>query len=305
MEECVNIQNKYEEINQIGSGAYGTVFKGKNKRNNTVVALKKVRIPITDDGVPLSTIREVGLLKHIGTHHHPNIVQILDVCHGKRLEKELIMYIVFEHMEQDLSSYLHKCSRGTGLKTTRIREIIADILSGVEFLHLHRIMHRDLKPQNILVTESGTVKLADFGLAKTYDFDMKLTSVVVTLWYRAPEILLGMPYATPVDIWSIGCILGELYLLEPLFCGSSDSDQLMKILRTLGKPKYEDWPQDTSIKYDSLDVDKVGNLHNLIPNLCENGYDLIMKMLTFKHSKRITASDALKHIYFSEEPLNT
>ncbi|GJQ76629.1 Cdk4 [Trypoxylus dichotomus] len=286
MEECVNIQNKYEEINQIGSGAYGTVFKGKNKKNNTVVALKKVRIPITDDGVPLSTIREVGLLKHIGTYHHPNIVQILDVCHGKRLEKELIMYIVFEHMEQDLSSYLDKCSRGAGIKTTRIRKIIYDILSGVAFLHSHRIVHRDLKPQNILVTESGIVKLADFGLAKTYDFDMKLTSVVVTLWYRAPEILLGMPYATPVDI-------------------CSDSDQLMKILRILGKPKYEDWPQDMSIKYDSLDVGEVGDLHNLIPNLCENGYDLMMRMLTFKYSKRVTAHDALKHEYFREEPLDT
>lgn len=160
------------------SGAYGTVFKGKNKKDDAVVALKRVRIPITDDGVPLSTIREVSLLKQIGTYRHPNIVQILDVCHGKRLEKELIMYIVFEHMEQDLSSYLDKCSRGAGIKSTEIRRIIHNILSGVEFLHLHRIVHRDLKPQNILLTESGVVKLADFGLAKTYDFDMKLTSVV-------------------------------------------------------------------------------------------------------------------------------
>ncbi|KAI4468873.1 cell division protein kinase [Holotrichia oblita] len=266
------------------SGAYGTVFKGKNKKNDAVVALKRVRIPITDDGVPLSTIREVSLLKQIGTYRHPNIVQILDVCHGKRLEKELIMYIVFEHMEQDLSSYLDKCSRGVGIKSTEIRKIIHGILSGVEFLHLHRIVHRDLKPQNILLTESG---------------------VVVTLWYRAPEILLGMPYATPVDIWSVGCILGELYLLKPLFCGSSDSDQLMKILRILGRPKFEDWPQDISLKYDSLDVGEVGDLRNLIPNLCENGYDLMMKMLTFKYSKRITAGDALKHVYFSEEPLDT
>lgn len=143
--------------------------------------MKRVRIPITDDGVPLSTIREVSLLKQIGTYRHPNIVQILDVCHGKRLEKELIMYIVFEHMEQDLSSYLDKCSRGAGIKSTEIRKITEGILSGVEFLHLHRIVHRDLKPQNILLTESGVVKLADFGLAKTYDFDMKLTSVVSTM----------------------------------------------------------------------------------------------------------------------------
>lgn len=140
--------------------------------------MKRVRIPIKEDGVPLSTIREVGLLKHIGDYGHPNIVQILDVCHGKRLEKELIMYIVFEHMEQDLSSYLEKCANSGGIKSTKIRKIIHGILSGVQFLHLHRIVHRDLKPQNILISENEVVKLADFGLAKTYDFDMKLTSVV-------------------------------------------------------------------------------------------------------------------------------
>jgi serine/threonine protein kinase len=113
----------------------------------------------------------------------------------------------------------------------KLQEIMHQILCGVDFLHTHRVIHRDLKPQNLLVTSSGNIKLADFGLAKTYDFEMKLTSVVVTLWYRSPEVLLGLPYATPVDIWSCGCIMAELFRLFPLFNGSSEGDQLDRIFR--------------------------------------------------------------------------
>ncbi|KAI4468865.1 cell division protein kinase [Holotrichia oblita] len=133
---------------------------------------------------------------------------------------------------------------------------------------------------------------------------MKLTSVVVTLWYRAPEILLGMPYATPVDIWSRSAN-EDTEVYYSFFLTLFSTLFFVLIYRILGRPKFEDWPQDISLKYDSLDVGEVGDLRNLIPNLCENGYDLMMKMLTFKYSKRITAGDALKHVYFSEEPLDT
>jgi len=113
----------------------------------------------------------------------------------------------------------------------KLQEIMHQVLCGVDFLHTHRVIHRDLKPQNLLVTSTGSIKLADFGLAKTYDFEMRLTSVVVTLWYRSPEVLLGLPYATPVDIWSCGCIMAELFKLSPLFNGSSEGDQLDRIFR--------------------------------------------------------------------------
>lgn len=112
-----------------------------------------------------------------------------------------------------------------------LQEMMHQILCGVDFLHTHRVIHRDLKPQNLLVTSTGNIKLADFGLAKTYDFEMRLTSVVVTLWYRSPEVLLGLSYATPVDIWSCGCIMAELFRLSPLFNGSSEGDQLDRIFR--------------------------------------------------------------------------
>ncbi|KAJ8962474.1 hypothetical protein NQ314_005711 [Rhamnusium bicolor] len=252
----------------------------------------------------MSTLREIALLRQLNSHEHPNIVKLLDICHGQQIGRELIMYLVFEHVEQDLATYIERHSKG--FSTFQIRELTREILNGVDFLHSNRIVHRDLKPQNLLVTRDGHVKLADFGLAKTYDFEMKLTSVVVTLWYRAPEVLLGLPYATPVDIWSIGCIIVELYSLKPLFCGTTEGDQLSKIFRVLGKPAQNEWPEEkVSIKWNSFDVINQIRIDQISPNICETAYNLIMSMLTFDPTKRITALEALNHTYFNEEPINT
>ncbi|XP_022899663.1 cyclin-dependent kinase 6 isoform X2 [Onthophagus taurus] len=294
----IGIHHKYEEMNVIGSGAYGTVYKGRNKSTNTFVALKRVRITLKEEGIPSNTMREIALLKHLSNYGHPNVIQILDICHGRRIDRELNMYIVFEHMEEDLASYLEKFKE-TGLDKNRKREISRDILNGVDFLHSQRIVHRDLKPQNLLVTKTGTIKLADFGLAKTYDCDMILTAVVVTLWYRAPEVLLGLKYATPVDIWSVGCIIAELYILKPLFCGSAEVQQLKEIFKVLGTPERDDWPEEkVSFQFSSFGNNKTINLREVVSSLCEEGFDLITKMLAFNPLKRITASDALHHPYF-------
>ncbi|KAK9886649.1 hypothetical protein WA026_017570 [Henosepilachna vigintioctopunctata] len=202
--------------------------------------------------------------------------------------------------------YIEKAANRGGFSTIRIRNMAREILNGVDFLHNNRIVHRDLKPQNLLVTHDGHIKLADFGLAKTYDFEMQLTSVVVTLWYRAPEVLLGLTYATPVDIWSVGCIIAELYTLKALFRGTSEGDQLNKIFKILGKPPRSEWPKENvSIKYESFDIVDSVDLYHLIPNLCTTAKDLILKMLEFNPNKRISALEALSHVYFTEEPINT
>lgn len=226
----------------------------------------------------MSTLREIAHLKCLDEYKHPNIVRLLQVCNGKRLDEEklLIMFLVFEYLDQDLSSYIDKCRVRGFIGNDKIRNISKEILSGVDFLHSHRIIHRDLKPQNILVNKEGHIKLADFGLAKTYDFEMKLTAVVVTLWYRAPEVLLGLSYATPVDIWSVGCILAELFSLNPIFCGASEADQLCKIFKILGKPSKSEWPSNVSIDYDSFTIVNSVNIKHLLPNLCDSSYDLIM-----------------------------
>ncbi|RZF46911.1 hypothetical protein LSTR_LSTR008039 [Laodelphax striatellus] len=292
----------YEELNLIGNGAYGTVYKARDLSNgNQIVAIKKLRVPLTDDGVPMSTVREIALLRHLdGTVQHPNIVRLLDVCHGQRLEREqqLILFLVFEHVDQDLMTYKDKCP-APGLSESRIRDLMFQILSGVDFLHSRRIVHRDLKPQNILVTNSGDVKIADFGLAKTYDFEMRLTSVVVTLWYRAPEVLLNQSYGTPVDIWSCGCIMGELFSKVPLCAGNSEADQLDRIFQVIGTPSESEWPETVSLARDSFVQSPGICFTTLSSDLSTDGQELLKMMLQFNPVRRISALNALQHQYFA------
>ncbi|XP_032339889.1 cyclin-dependent kinase 6 isoform X1 [Camelus ferus] len=221
---------QYECVAEIGEGAYGKVFKARDLKNGgRFVALKRVRVQTGEEGMPLSTIREVAVLRHLETFEHPNVVRLFDVCTVSRTDRETKLTLVFEHVDQDLTTYLDKVPE-PGVPTETIKDMMFQLLRGLDFLHSHRVVHRDLKPQNILVTSSGQIKLADFGLARIYSFQMALTSVVVTLWYRAPEVLLQSSYATPVDLWSVGCIFAEMFRRKPLFRGSSDVDQLGKIL---------------------------------------------------------------------------
>ncbi|XP_033219949.1 cyclin-dependent kinase 4-like [Belonocnema kinseyi] len=300
----------YEDLLLIGNGAYGTVYKGTNITNGNIVALKKVRVPITEDGLPTSTLREIATLKQLERFEHPHIVRLLDVCQGNYLElcssnqrssnRGLTLWLVFEHVERDLASYLSSCAL-TGISSHTVKRMSQEIVKGVDFLHSHRITHRDLKPQNLLVTSEGTIKIADFGLAKTYDFEMRLTSVVVTLWYRAPEVLLGCPYATPVDIWSVGCILAELNRSSPLFPGTSEGDQLDRIFRVIGTPRRHEWPEDVSLSWAAFPQRTATPLRSVIPNLNNHCADLIKSMLSFKPQNRLTAAQSLKHPYFCNE----
>lgn len=291
--------SQYRELNAIGTGAYGTVYKAQDLKNEEIVAMKKVRIALTEDGVPMSVLREISLLRHLGKYNHPNIVRLMDICHGPRYDREMVLYLVFEHVDQDLNSYLEKCP-WPGLPTDRIKDLMWQILCGVDFLHSHRIVHRDIKPQNILVSNNGTIKLADFGLARIYDSNALLTSMVVTLWYRSPEVLLGTSYATPVDLWSCGCIFAELFTRKPLFPGQYEVDQLGQIFSILGTPSEADWPEDSSVLRNSFSSCKPRDLADLIPEMDTQAKDLLQKMLRFDPLKRITAAEALAHPYFAE-----
>ncbi|XP_063230163.1 cyclin-dependent kinase 4 [Bacillus rossius redtenbacheri] len=294
----------YEELAVIGNGAYGTVYKARNVASDAVVAMKKVRVPFTEEGIPTSTMREIAMLKQLDQYEHPNIVRLLDICHGEKLrsEQRLTLYLIFEHVDQDLACYLERCPP-PGLPPSRIKDMMFQILSGVDFLHSHRVVHRDLKPQNLLVTAAGVVKLADFGLAKSYDFDMRLTSVVVTLWYRSPEVLLGLSYSSALDLWSCGCIMAELFRRAPLFPGNSEGDQLNRIFEVVGTPRQEEWPERSSILWSSLVYRPPAPLVSLMPELCVPGEDLLKKLLKFDPEERILAREALRHPYFSEAGL--
>jgi serine/threonine protein kinase len=149
------------------------------------------------------------------------------------------------------------------------------ILSGVDFLHSHRIVHRDLKPQNLLVTKDDVVKLTDFGLARIYEFYTLLTSVVVTLWYRSPEVLMGLSYATPVDIWSCGCIFAELFLRKPLFPGQYEMDQLSKIFDIIGTPNDEQWPEKAGLSRSNFNASPQKPWSQIIPEMDPQAQDLV------------------------------
>ena len=152
----------------------------------------------------------------------------------------------------------------------------------MDFLHSHRIVHRDLKPQNLLVTKDDVVKLTDFGLARIYEFYTLLTSVVVTLWYRSPEVLMGLSYATPVDIWSCGCIFAELFLRKPLFPGQYEMDQLSRIFDVIGTPGEEEWPENAALTRTNFKVCPVKPWNELVPEMDAQAQDLIQVGLVFR-----------------------
>ncbi|XP_038045632.1 cyclin-dependent kinase 4-like [Patiria miniata] len=298
--EVKSESRNYSVMSEIGTGAYGTVYKARDCESGKVVALKKVRLHTGEEGIPMSTLREIGLLKHLGQLEPQNIVRLLDVCYGGISgNNEMNLTLVFEYIDMDLSTYLDRCP-SPGLEPSKIKELAHQLVSGVDFLHSHRIIHRDLKPQNILVNCDGHLKLADFGLARVYGFQMALTSVVVTLWYRAPEVLLQSQYATPVDLWSVGCIFAELFRRKPLFCGTSDVDQLYKIFDVIGLPLEEDWPE-VSLPWSSFRPSPPRPLKLYVSDICPQGLDLLQRLLCFTPADRLTATQALAHGYFRDD----
>ncbi|XP_058869313.1 cyclin-dependent kinase 4-like [Acipenser ruthenus] len=295
-QEC---RMQYEPVAEIGGGAYGTVYKARDRQSGKFVALKSVRVQTDQDGLPLSTVREVALLKRLEQFDHPNIVKLMDVCATIRTDQETRVTLVFEHVDQDLKTYLEKAP-APGLPAERVKDLMKQFLCGLAFLHSNRVVHRDLKPENILVTSRGQVKLADFGLARIYSCHMALTPVVVTLWYRSPEVLLQSTYASPVDIWSTGCIFAEMFRRKPLFCGDSEVDQLGKIFDLIGLPVEGEWPSDVPVPQNAFQNRTPRPIEDYVPEICSQGAELLSQMLTFNPLRRISALKALDHPYFHE-----
>eukprot|EP00961_Rhodomonas_salina_P180871 2441221-Rhodomonas_salina.1 len=232
---------KYLKIEKIGEGTYGVVYKARDRQTQGIIALKKIRLDAEDEGVPSTAIREISLLKEL---QHPNIVQLKDVVHSENK-----LHLVFEFLDHDLKKHMDGHSAAGGMPAAMVQSYMYQMLSGIAFCHSHRVLHRDLKPQNLLIDRNGILKLADFGLARAFGIPVRTyTHEVVTLWYRAPEILLGSKhYSTPVDLWSIGCIFAELVMRRPLFPGDSEIDELFRIFRVFGTPNEELWPGVTQL----------------------------------------------------------
>ncbi|XP_062441608.1 cyclin-dependent kinase 17 isoform X1 [Rhea pennata] len=223
----------YIKLEKLGEGTYATVYKGRSKLTENLVALKEIRLE-HEEGAPCTAIREVSLLKDL---KHANIVTLHDIVHT---DKSLTL--VFEYLDKDLKQYMDDC--GNIMSMHNVKLFLYQILRGLAYCHRRKVLHRDLKPQNLLINEKGELKLADFGLARAKSVPTKTYSnEVVTLWYRPPDVLLGSSeYSTQIDMWGVGCIFFEMASGRPLFPGSTVEDELHLIFRLLGTPCQETWP---------------------------------------------------------------
>ena len=296
-----SINDAYEKLEKIGQGTYGKVYKARERANGRLVALKKTRLEMEEEGVPSTALREGSLLQMLS--ESPYIVRLLRVEHVEE-DGKAMLYLVFEFLDQDLKQYMDMTGRGptNPLPTSVVQNYMYQLCLGCAHLHKHGVMHRDLKPQNMLVDKAkNLLKIADLGLGRAFSVPVKsYTHEIVTLWYRAPEVLLGgSHYSTPVDMWSVGCMFAEMARKQPLFPGDSELQQLLHIFKLLGTPSEQTWPGVSNLRdWHEFPQWKPQDLSKVIPQLDEHGIDLLSKLLVYDPAKRIHATDALEHPYF-------
>uniref|UniRef100_A0A3B3YAP8 cyclin-dependent kinase n=1 Tax=Poecilia mexicana TaxID=48701 RepID=A0A3B3YAP8_9TELE len=300
LQGCRSVE-EFQCLNRIEEGTYGVVYRAKDKKTDEIVALKRLKMEKEKEGFPITSLREINTILKA---QHPNIVTVREIVVGSNMDK---IYIVMNYVEHDLKSLMETMKQP--FLPGEIKTLMLQLLRGVRHLHDNWILHRDLKTSNLLLSHKGILKIGDFGLAREYGSPLKqYTPVVVTLWYRSPELLLGAKeYSTAVDMWSVGCIFGELLTQKPLFPGKSEIDQINKIYKDLGSPSEKIWPgysELPAVKKMSFTEYPYNNLRKRFGALLsDQGFDLMNKFLTYCPSKRISADEALKHEYFRETPL--
>ena len=338
--------NRYVKEAELGSGTYGIVYMAKDRLTGNMVAIKRMNVSSEEEGVPATTIREVCLLKEL---QHTNIVRLFDVTYQSPK-----LTLVFELCEYDLKKFMdqrrppnclsrsesderlsrHRASLSEGGSPSSVKQlnntgssgldiqsevkcIVKQLLLGIEFMHARHVVHRDLKPQNLLMNANLQLKIADFGLARVDGIPVKKYShEAVTLWYRSPDVILGSTnYGFSVDMWSVGCIFAEMVVGRPLFNGLTDAEQLYKIFKLLGAPSSQGFTQmHLYPSYKSvMESDKGGLLKNSFPGtfddyirrtdlrkLGDDGIDLLKSMLAYDPSSRISAAKALQHPFLAD-----
>jgi cyclin-dependent kinase len=292
----------YKRTEILGQGAYGKVYKGQDLRTGQIVALKKALASTEEEGIPPTSLREISILKSISECEF--IVKLLDIVNTKTKSGKGILYIVFQYLDFDLKAFMVSTKgKGNGLSNKISKEFCFQLLIGIKYCHKKGIMHRDLKPQNLLIENGSKLKIADFGLSRNFSIPIgKFTHEVVTLWYRSPEILLGAKcYSTPIDLWSIGCILAEMLSGRPCFCGESEFEQLLGIFRILGTPDTKNWPCISEFR-DWHDFPKwfPEKLEKVFPNLEPDAINILKSFLRLDPMKRITANRAIDLPFFDE-----
>eukprot|EP01068_Selenidium_serpulae_P008017 Selendium_serpulae@DN4871_c0_g1_i1.p1 len=297
------VHETYTQTRYLGQGTYGQVAEGRDVNTGQRVAMKRSHFDTgSDEFIPPSAVREISLMKDL--NHHPNVVKMHGVsCNSSRV------YMIIELAELDLKKYLKEKNRGIPLDV--VRTIMKQVFSGLSWCHGCNILHRDLKPQNILMNRDHSVKLADFGLARAGLAPGKtLTHEVITLWYRPPELLLGgCKYTESVDMWAAGCVLAELLEGRPIFQGDSEIDTLFRMFTILGTPTVQDWPDLVNFEnaadrdqWPAFPLSKASESLSLLrEGIDADAVDLLSKLLAYNPDKRISAKDAVNHQFFKTQ----
>lgn len=295
--------SQFYAMEQLGKGTYGTVYKVGIIGTNQVFAVKKIKMDLKTEGIPSTALREIAILKHM---QHKNVVRLINTAIGERN-----IELCLEYLPYDLRKYINICrdNNDPNYNQALIKSIMYQIINATEHLHSHKVLHRDLKPQNILVKINPViVKLTDFGLSRIYSVPIRpFTREVLTLWYRAPEMILGINYySTGLDVWSLGCIFGELFKCRPIFMGDCEIDQLLKMFQTFGTfnetmlPGYKSFPYfDKQFPYwKGQGLEKL--MSDSYIKMDDKAMDLLKKMLVIDPVKRISCKEALQHEYFRD-----
>ncbi|WVN88459.1 uncharacterized protein L203_103670 [Cryptococcus depauperatus CBS 7841] len=297
---CRSVYN-YTRLNHIEEGTYGVVFRARCNDTGEIYALKKLKLDEEKQGFPITSLREVMALMIAGNHE--NVVGIREIVVGNTLNQ---VFIVMPFIEHDLKTLLADMPHP--FLQSEVKTIMMQLLSAVAHCHANWILHRDLKTSNLLMNNRGRIKVADFGLARKFGDPLgDMTQLVVTLWYRAPELLLGATeYSMAVDMWSIGCIFAELMQAEPLFPGRGEIDQINKIFQLLGRPNDEIWPEYSSLPIVQK-INPIGPMYSTLrqkfKHLTSNGHGLLSSLLFYNPRRRISAEEGGHHPYFTEHPM--
>lgn len=355
---CRRVEDAYERIGHLGQGTYGEVFKAKDRETGEIVAVKKIKMENEKEGFPITAVREIKILSMLassdlmlqGELMRDSVIRLREIARSDASEENDYkgsVYMVFDFMEHDLAGLLERANQGRladaasrGLPPHKarppflvgqVKRYMRQLLLGLQLLQRHNILHRDLKNANLLVNNKGELKIADFGLARSFIKKQNDTSAtdglkpsksgqsigtmtnrVITLWYRPPELCLGSEqYGLEVDMWSAGCILVEMLTGRPLFPGKDEVEQVKLICHVLGMPDEESMPGCTSWKdYDKIMMSLSGahfrnnsNLRTVLRNRGiddETSIDLIEKLLALNPNERIQAAEAVRHPWFTQ-----